>query len=290
MAAPTQKPELLVIVGPTASGKSELALRIAKRFNGEIIAADSWTVYRGFDIGTAKPTVAEQKAVKHHLVDVTDAKSGFNAPKFKKLAEKALSDIKKRGKLPILAGGTGLYIDSVIFDYSFLPSGTPGERERLNELNIEELLHEAENKKVDLTGVDIRNKRRIIRAIESGGRQPTKNDLKQGVLMVGIRVPGEELKQKVEQRVEKMFKQGLEEEVKHLSKLYGWDNEPMKGIGYKEWKDYFEGKQSLEQTKRRIVSATMNLAKRQRTWFKRNSHIRWFKTSEGAYNYLAKLA
>src|SRR4249919_3340253 len=114
MASASEKPEILVIAGPTASGKSDLALKTAKQFNGEIISADSWTVYKGFDIGTAKPTIKERKAVKHHLLDVTDVKSGFNAPRFKELAESAINDISSRGKLPIIVGGTGLYIDSVV--------------------------------------------------------------------------------------------------------------------------------------------------------------------------------
>ncbi|MBI2285827.1 hypothetical protein HYU82_03315, partial [Candidatus Saccharibacteria bacterium] len=141
----------------------------------------------------------------------------------------------------------------------------------------------AKSQKIDLSDVDIRNKRRVIRAIEAGGQKPTKKQLKPGALIVGLQPGRDKLRERVHQRVEKMIKQGLEQEVKRLSNLYGWDIEPMKGIGYREWKDYFTGKQTLEQTKQRIVSATMNLAKRQRTWFKRNPYINWFNNSDAAY-------
>src|SRR3990167_2312235 len=136
--------KLFVIVGPTASGKSALAMRVAKEFDGEIISADSWQVYKGFDIGTSKPSKTDQKRIKHHLIDVVEASEGFNAPKFKELAEKAIADIQKRGKLPIIVGGTGLYIDSVLFDYGFLPNLGSAERAKLDAMNIPELTQLAE--------------------------------------------------------------------------------------------------------------------------------------------------
>ena len=286
MVATSAKPELLVIVGPTASGKSDLALRIAKEFNGEIISADSWTVYRSFDIGTAKANLADRKAVKHWLLDVREPKEGFNAHAFKEMAEKAIADIQNRGKLPILAGGTGLYIDSVLYDFDFLPDVPKEEREKLNVMSIEQLIGFAKELSIDLVGIDKRNKRRIIRAIEAKGEKPTKKQMKPNTLLIGLKVEPGELRSRVEQRVNKMISAGLEQEVKELSDSYGWDIEPMKGIGYREWREYFEGVQSLDQTKQRIVSATMNLAKRQRTWFKRNPSIHWFGSVEEAYSFL----
>jgi tRNA dimethylallyltransferase len=289
MAAAGPKPELLVIVGPTASGKSDLALKIAKDCNGEIIAADSWTVYRGFDIGTSKPTITQQKAVKHHLIDVREASDGFNAPLFKELALIAIDDIQKRGKLPILAGGTGLYIDSVIYNFGFLPDVPREARAKLDALTIEDLLRLAQLQGIDLVDIDTRNKRRIIRAIEAKGQKPTKAGLRPGTLMLGIKVDNDGLRQKIVTRTDLMFKAGLEQEVKALAAQYGWDTEPMKGIGYREWREYFQGTQTLEETRQRIISATMGLAKRQRTWFKRNPDIQWFDSIDAAAGYASRI-
>lgn len=287
MAAGTQRPKLLVITGTTASGKSALAMQIAKEFNGEIISADSWSVYKHFDIGTSKSTITQQKAVKHHLLDVRRATDGFNAPLFKKLAEDAIQNIKKRGKLPILAGGTGLYIDSVLYDFGFLPSVSAPEREKFNDMSLPELIEVAQLQNIDLTDIDIRNKRRVIRAIEAKGQKPTKGRLRPNTLIIGLQPEPEELKRRIEHRVDQMLSDGLEQEVRKLAARYGWDVEPMKGIGYREWQEYFEGGQSLEQTRLRIISATNNLAKRQRTWLKRNPDIQWFDSAEQAYGFVS---
>jgi tRNA dimethylallyltransferase len=282
-------PKLLVIVGATASGKSDLAMKIASSFGGEIIAADSWTVYRGFDIGTSKPTITQQKAVKHHLIDVREASQGFNAPLFKAMALKSIEDIQKRGKLPIMVGGTGLYIDSVIYDYGFLDNSSPEDRRRLDAMELKDLVELAGSRGVNLDDIDTRNKRRVIRAIEAGGAKPTKGGLRPGTLIVGLKVDNDELRARIERRTEQMLKAGLEQEVKGLADKYGWQAEPMKGIGYREWREYFEGAQTLEETKARIISATMGLAKRQRTWFKRNPDIHWFNSLDAAYTFLTKL-
>jgi tRNA dimethylallyltransferase len=289
MATASSRPELLVIVGETASGKSNLAMQVAKEWDGEIIAADSWTVYKGFDIGTSKPAVSDRKAVKHWLLDVREANQGFNAPLFKELAEKAIADIQNRGKLPILVGGTGLYIDSVLYDFGFLPDVSRAEREKLNVLSIAELLELAAAENIDLSDIDTRNKRRIIRAIEAKGVKPTKKDLKPRTLIIGLKVDNEQLRRRIEQRTEQMINTGLEREVKELAAKYGWQTEPLKGIGYREWQEYFAGRQTLAETKQKIVSATMNLAKRQRTWFKRNPNIQWFSSIDQAYNFVDRV-
>jgi tRNA dimethylallyltransferase len=287
MATPKSRPELLVIVGQTASGKSALALKVAKAFRGEIISADSWTVYKHFDIGTSKSTITQQKAVKHHLLDVTKATSGFNAPMFKQLAEQAIQNIQKQGKLPILTGGTGLYIDSVLYDFGFLPSVSPQKRAIFNAMSLAELIEVAQLQNIDLTDIDNRNKRRVIRAIEANGQKPTKKQLRPNSLVIGLQPEPEELKRRIEQRVDQMLAAGLEQEARELSERYGWDVEPMKGIGYREWQAYFAGRQSLEQTRQRIISATNNLAKRQRTWFKRNPDIHWFSSANEAYDFVS---
>ncbi len=266
---------LVVVVGETASGKSALALDIAGRFNGEIIGADSWTVYKEFDIGTAKPSEAETAEIPHHLFDIADPLKGFNAAQFKRLANNAITDIHSRGRIPILVGGTGLYIDSVIYDFEFMEPGDPNERMRLNALSLDELLAAAEAAGVSLAGVDINNKRRIVRALETNGQEPSSRELRENTILLGIQTERETLRANVIKRVDTMLELGLEREVKTLSGVYGWDIEPMKGIGYREWQDYFLGTQTLAQTRERIISSTMKLAKKQRTWFKRNNSIHW---------------
>lgn len=278
--APSVMPPLIVIVGETASGKSSLALEVAERLDGEIVCADSWTVYAGFDIGTAKPSAEDRERVPHHLLDVADPAQGFSAVVFQRLANQAIADIHKRGKLPLLVGGTGLYVDSVIYDYSFLPAPEPGIRQRLESLSLESLLAQADKLGLDTSTVDIRNKRRIVRLIENNGQIPTKHDLRQNTIVCGLRIPRDQLQQRIEQRVDDMIATGLEDEVAKLAERYGWSVEPMKGIGYREWQAYFTGQQTLEETRQRIIKATVDLAKRQRTWFKRNNSIHWLDNSD----------
>jgi len=266
---------LIVIVGETASGKSALAMELAERLDGELICADSWTVYRGFDIGTAKPTAADRAAVPHHLLDVADPAEGFSAVVFQKLALAAIADITSRGKLPIMVGGTGLYIDSVLFDYGFLPPSDPALRDELNSLSLEQLHARASELGLDTAGIDLRNKRRVIRLIENNGLRPTKRPMRGNTLVLGMRVEREVLGERIAARVDAMLAAGLEAEVRTLADRYGWDVEPIKGIGYKEFREYVSGTQTIAEVRERIIKGTMDLAKRQRTWFKRNSSIQW---------------
>lgn len=269
---------LLVVVGETASGKSALALKLAQRFDGEIICADSWTVRREVDIGTAKPTAAERSAVPHHLLDVVGPDEDFTAAVFQRLAKQAIKDIANRGKLPIMAGGTGLYIDGVLYDYGFLPAGDRGQRAALNAMSLPELLAKIDDLGIDPGDVDRRNKRRLIRLIETNGAQPSKRELRPNTLIIGLRPERDTLKQKIIDRVDAMLAVGLEQEVRRLAGRYGWDREALKGVGYAQWREYFEGSQTLAETRQKIIKATLDLAKRQRTWFKRNYSVQWFST------------
>jgi tRNA dimethylallyltransferase len=278
VVATKQVGRLLVVVGETASGKSALALELAKKFDGEIISADSWTVYKGFDIGTAKPSKLERAMVPHHLLDVADPSVGFSAVIFQQLAQSVMSGIQQRGRLPILVGGTGLYIDSVIYSYGFLQAPPPGLREKLNAMSLQELLELAKQRGLSTAGIDVRNKRRVIRLIENEGEQPTRGKLLTNTLIIGIQTQRDALTARITKRVEGMINAGLEFEVRKLSQQYGWEAEPMKGVGYKEWREYFEGSANLDETKQRIVKNSLDLAKRQRTWFKRNKSIHWFTT------------
>ena len=270
--------KLVVIVGETASGKSDLALKLAQEFGGEIICADSWTVRREADIGTAKPTAAAQATVPHHLLDVVGPDEDFTAAVFKRLAVQAIEDISNRGKLPIMVGGTGLYVDSVIYDYGFLPSGDRTAREELNKLTNQDLLSKITNLGITLGNVDTRNKRRLIRLIETNGAQPTKQKLRTNTLIIGLKAERTALEKRITDRADDMLAAGLEGEVHGLAEHYGWDCEALKGVGYAQWRDYFLGTASLAETRQKIIKANLDLAKRQRTWFKRNKCIQWFST------------
>jgi tRNA dimethylallyltransferase len=273
---PNRHPPLIVIVGETASGKTELAIRLAKHFDGENICADSWTVRREADIGTAKPTTEEQAVVPHHLLNVVGPDEDFTAAVFKRLANEAIDDISRRGKLPVIVGGTGLYVDGVIYDFGFLPPGDRQAREALNNLSLEALLTKIKAAGIELGDVDTRNKRRLIRLIETAGAVPARHGLRANTLIIGLRMKPDLLKERISRRVDGMLAAGLEAEVRGLAARYGWDCEALKGISYVQWRDYFLGDQNLAETRQKIIKATVDLAKRQRTWLKRNKSIRWF--------------
>lgn len=266
---------LIVVVGETASGKTALSIELAKRLGGEIICADSWTVYRGFDIGTAKPTKAEQQGIPHHLLDVADPMEGFSAAVFQRMAKQKIAEITARGNIAIMVGGTGLYTDSILYDYSFMPASDPQQRKILNEMSLEQLLRKAEGMSLDTSLVDVRNKRRVIRLIENNGRMPTRQAIRDNTIVLGIRRPTEMLKDRIVERVDEMVRLGLAYEVARLGERYGWDCEPMKAPAYRAFREYTQNAISLEEAKFRMVQNDLKLAKKQRTWFKRNSSIQW---------------
>lgn len=239
---------LVVIVGETASGKSDLAIELAKQFNGEIICADSRTIYKSMDIGTAKPSKKDQLAVRHHLIDVIEPGERYSAAQFKADALKAIADIAGRGKLPIMVGGTGLYIDAVIFDYGFGVGSLPR---------------------------DPNNPRHLSQDVP---RQTT--ELRSRTLVVGLQRDRSELNERIQKRTEQMVQGGFIEEVKTLLNKYGSDNEAMSGIGYRTFVKYINGELSLEDAKVEFVRGDKSLAKRQRTWFKRNKSIHWIEPSQ----------
>lgn len=292
MVAGVSTPKLITVVGETASGKSGIAMELARNFDGEIINADSWQVYKGMDIGTAKPPEEERKEIPHHLIDIVEPDEDFTAAVYKRKAVEVINEIASRGRLPIVVGGTGLYIDGVLFDYSFAAPGESGQREVLQQKTIPELLGMIQQKGLDMTGIDTRNKRRLIRLLETGGVKPEQSGLRPNALVLGISVPRSKLRENIEKRTETMFRAGLKHEARELAEKYGWEVEAMKGIGYREFKPYFEGEQSLAETKRKIIRSTLELAKKQRTWFKRNRHIQWVETAEeakeSAKNFYAK--
>jgi tRNA dimethylallyltransferase len=271
-------PKLVVIVGETASGKTALAVELAQKFGGEIICADSATVRRQADIGSAKPTLEEQRLVPHHLLDVVEPDEAFSAAQFKELAQQAIDEIAGRRKLPILVGGTGLYVYSILYDYEFRPAGDTSLRTELNELSALELVQRIQNTGIELGDVDQHNKHRLIRLIETNGEQASKKAMRQNTLALGLQTEREVLRERVTARVEAMLAAGLENEVRSLVERYGWGCEALKGVGYAQWRGYFEGEDLLDETRAKIIKANMDLAKRQRTWFKRNKSIQWIST------------
>lgn len=265
---------LVVIVGPTASGKSDLAMQVARKYDGEIICADSRTIYRGMDIGTAKPSQEDQLAIPHHVLDVVDPDQSFSAAEFKKLAEMAIIDIVSRGKVPVMVGGTGLYVDSVVFDYKFGVPANERQRTHLNTLSTEKLQQICSENNID-TPINSSNKRHLIRAIELGGLINHKKVIRNNTIVVGISTDREILRKRIEQRAQIMIQQGILEEVKREGELYGWDGEAMKGNIYRVFKDVIMGSKDVDTAVAELIQSDMGLAKRQMTWLKRNKNIIW---------------
>lgn len=299
---PEKLPKIVVILGPTASGKTDLGIFLAKKFNGEIISADSRQIYKEMDIGTAKPTGVHscqlpvrsaQRAfiidgVPHYLIDIIKPDEEFTVADFKKLAEKKIADILKRGKLPIIVGGTGLYIWALVDNLQMPKQSVDAKlREKLNGTPLPKLLEML--KKADAESfarVDLKNPRRVIRALEVAlSGEPFWKTRRSGkpifdALQIGINWPREVLYERINQRVEEQIKDGLLDEVKNLAQKYGWEINAMNGIGYRQFKDYLERKEPLEKAVEKLKQDTRQYAKRQGTWFKRNKRIKWVDGAE----------
>lgn len=264
---------LIVVVGQTASGKSSLALALAERYNGEIIAADSRTIYKGMDVGTAKPSTAEQERIPHHLLDVVTPDQAFTVADFKLQAQVAIKDTQSRGKLPILVGGTGLYIDSVLYDFTLRPVDQ-AQRAELEGLSVPELQERIIGQGFELPN-NPQNPRHLVRVLESNGAPSVRKPLRSHTLVIGLDVPVEVLQQRITERVAHMFQNGLESEVQGLSQKYAWQTPGMSAIGYAEFEPYIAKQYSLKEVTEQIIVHTRQYAKRQKTWFKRNPDIRW---------------
>lgn len=287
--------KILAICGPTAVGKTSFSIEIAEHFNGEIVSCDSMQLYKYMDIGSAKPSLEELNQVRHHLIGVVEPGEAFSVAKYKKMAVKAIDDISGRGLLPIMAGGTGLYLDALVFDLDFAaPPCDPKIRSELYEIaetKGNEYLHDMlkECDKAAASRIHPNNVRRVVRAIESAKSGVTlsnfSNDLKRSdkyeFVLIGLRRDRQELYDRINRRVDILIKNGLLDEVKRLKEMGLSETDiAMKGIGYKEILAYFEGKYDLEAAIDTIKKNTRHYAKRQLTWLKRYEDMKWFELSE----------
>lgn len=293
------KQPLLVIAGPTASGKTSLSIAMAKELNGEIISADSMQVYRGMDIGTAKVTPDEMEGVPHHLIDVVDPEEDWNVMLFQQQAKKAIQDIAKRGRLPIVCGGTGFYLRALLYDAQFdEEDGQPAVRKQLEEDMARwgsQILHERlrEVDPISACRIHPHNEKRVIRALEyymlhhepisryneEQRRKPSPYELCYLVLTMNR----SRLYERIDHRVDQMLEEGLVEEVQGLlarGAQESWVS--MQGLGYKEIVPYLKGKCSLEEAVYILKRDTRHFAKRQLTWFRAEGDARWLDLEDGA--------
>lgn len=288
---------LLVLIGPTAVGKTDLSISLAHALNAEIISGDAFQVYRGMDIGTAKIKTHEMQGVAHHLIDICDPTESYTAADFKAQAEEAIKEVRSRDKLPMVVGGTGLYINGLIYHYSFGEKGiTKSLRQKLDKEYQEkggEALLERLQKLDPRTAANLfpNDRQRVVRALEvvlstgrplvHEGQELAAYKSNYNLLMVGLDMDRNRLYERINQRVEAMFAEGLIGEVESL--LDGGlspDSQSLKGIGYKELVAAIQGESSFEEAKMLIQRNSRRLAKRQWTWFRRDPHVQWFNIDE----------
>ncbi|WP_085992342.1 tRNA (adenosine(37)-N6)-dimethylallyltransferase MiaA [Oceanobacillus senegalensis] len=285
------KKTVIAIMGPTAVGKTALSIEIAKRFQGEIISGDSMQIYKGMDIGTAKIKKEEMQGIRHHMIDLKQPNEEFSVADFQSYVQMYIDEVSNRNKLPIIVGGSGLYIQAGLYNYNFSnqkrdESITKRLENRLNEEGSLSLYNEL--KEIDpnqAEKVHPNNHRRVIRALEiyeSTGMTMTEYQQKQALdspyhlVLIGLEMEREKLYERINHRVELMIEEGLVQEVKELFEK-GYENcQSMKAIGYKEFIPYFKGEQSLEESITILKRNSRRFAKRQFTWFKNKMKINWY--------------
>ena len=285
------KPKIIVICGPTASGKTELSIELAKRINGEIISSDSMQIYKDMSIGTAKPTKEEMDGIKHYLIDFVEPNKRYSVADFKKDAENAIEEILEKGKIPIIVGGTGLYVDSLIYGIEYQNIEFDEEyrkflEERVKKEGLQKLYDEAQ--KIDpqaIEKISPNDQKRILRILEiykATGKNKTeqelesrKNGVKYDYKVFAIEMEREQLYARINKRVDIMLENGLIEEVKEVLKKYDEFPTAMQGLGYKEVVEYLQGSVSKEEMIENIKRETRRYAKRQMTWFRKNKQTIW---------------
>lgn len=281
------RPKIIAVIGPTSSGKSELAVQIAKKFNGEIISADSRQVYKELNIGSGKVTRKEMAGVRHHLLDVASPRHQFTVSQYQKLGKRAIKEILQKGKLPIVCGGTGLYVDALLYNYQF-PSSPPDAklRAKLDKLPIEVLF--VRLKKLDpgrAATIDRHNPRRLIRALEIvlKTKQPIpklKKEFSYDTLKIGIMWPKEILKQRIKLRLKQRLGQGMIEEVGRLNREgVSWQRLDNFGLEYRYISRCLRGLIGKEEMIAKLEKEIWWYAKRQMTWWRKDKNIKWAKDS-----------
>lgn len=291
------KPKVVVIVGPTASGKTAISIELAKKINGEIISSDSMQIYKDMDIGTAKVTKEEMQGIKHYLVDCVLPNQRYTVSDFKKAAEEAIEEILSKGKVPIVVGGTGLYVNSLIYGIEYQDMKFDEEyrnnliKKAENPDGLEQLWNEANLIDPEAMKIISKNdKKRIIRVLEiykATGKTKTEQEIlsrskeiKYDYKVFGITMDREKLYERINKRVDIMINQGLEQEVRNLLNKYSNFPTAMQGLGYKEVKEYFDGKLSYEEMIEKIKQESRRYAKRQLTWFRANKDTIWLDSEK----------
>ena len=281
--------KVIVVVGPTAVGKTALGVALAKAYNGEVISGDSMQIYKGMDIGTAKVTKEEMQGIVHHQIDIRTPFESYSVSDFQQDVRREIDEIHQKGKMPIIVGGTGLYIKAALFDYTFEKSETDPKRmqEKYKDYSNEQLYQPLLEIDPGATrNIHPNNRRRVLRAIEiyeTTGHRKSETEAAQNHQMIydayviGLTLPRQQLVERINKRVDLMMAHGLKEEMDDLIKQgVTSDLQAMRGIGYKEWFPYYEGKCTLDDVSEQIKIHSRQYAKRQYTWFNHQMKVNWY--------------
>ena len=283
--------KVLAIVGPTAVGKTDFGIMCANTFNGEIISGDSIQIYKGLDIGSAKPTKQEQSQATHHLIDIKEPTDNYSVKEFQDLGRKYIEEINAQNKLPIIVGGTGLYIKALLYDYTFYDEDEEDNQyEDLSNQQLYNLLLEKDPKALEK--IHINNRKRLVRALNvyekhNKGISEIKDNQEHkpiyDCMIIGLTTSRDNLYQRIDGRVDKMIQDGLVQEIKELlNSGISFDNQCMQAIGYKEFKDYFNNTKTLEECINAVKVNSRHFAKRQYTFFNNQMDIKWFENKQEA--------
>ena len=289
--------KVLVVVGPTAVGKTSFGIECANLFNGEIISGDSIQIYKGLNIGSAKPSKEELNQAKHYLIDIKNADDNYSVKQFQELCREYINKISSDNKLPIIVGGTGLYIKAALYDYVFFDEQEDDDMyEDLSNQEIYELLKEKDPEALDK--IHINNRKRLVRALniynkhEKGISQIKKNQKHEPIydcLIIGLTCNRDQLYKRIDLRVDKMIEDGLVDEIKGLlDDGISFNDQSMQAIGYKEFKEYFENTKSLQECIQEVKKDSRHFAKRQYTFFNNQLDVKWFDDNKLALNEVKK--